>query len=176
MNLANQLTLFRIVVIPPFVFSFYWNPTLCLTLFILAALTDWLDGWVARTLRQETPLGKFLDPVADKLIVTCALFLIVAAYQTWWITLAALLITAREITVVSLREWLAQRHARTLPVSFWGKLKTTLQLIAISLLLLQVDLGQPLGLLGGFLLWVAAGLALASLGHYVWQNRQVLGG
>lgn len=171
MNLANKLTLFRILVIPPFVLSFYWNTVLCVTLFILAALTDFLDGWVARHFNQETPLGKFLDPVADKLIVICALFLITAAYQTWWITLAALMIALREITVASLREWLAQARARTLPVSFWGKLKTTTQLLALTVLLTQAELTSSWGVLGGLLLWLAAGLALLSLGQYIWHNR-----
>ena len=140
MNLPNILTVSRIFLIPIFVGLYMaqqdWSIVLASVLFTLAAATDWLDGYLARKLEQTTPLGAFLDPVADKLIVVSALIVLVAYHNSAWLTLPALVIIGREIVISALREWMAEMNdSVTVAVSYLGKVKTTLQMIAIVLLL-----------------------------------------
>jgi CDP-diacylglycerol--glycerol-3-phosphate 3-phosphatidyltransferase len=143
MTLANQLTLLRIVLIPLFVVVFYlpvsWAHFASAIIFSVAAITDWLDGYVARKYNQSTPFGAFLDPVADKLMVVIALLLLVGLHhQSAWFAAAAAVIVGREIVISALREWMAQmgKHANV-AVSYIGKIKTTLQMIAIIVLLMD---------------------------------------
>ncbi|MEM8982886.1 MAG: CDP-diacylglycerol--glycerol-3-phosphate 3-phosphatidyltransferase [Pseudomonadota bacterium] len=173
LNLANSLTLVRIVAIPLFAACFYlpwvWARPTAASLFILAALTDLLDGYVARRFNQTTAFGAFLDPVADKLIVATALVLLVQADPRLSLTLVAAIIIGREITVSALREWMASIGDRTsVAVSFVGKIKTTLQMTGLSLMIWQQPLGSletyPLGLL---LLLIAAGLTMWSMWVYL---------
>ncbi|MEM1261563.1 MAG: CDP-diacylglycerol--glycerol-3-phosphate 3-phosphatidyltransferase [Pseudomonadota bacterium] len=173
LNLANSLTLVRIVAIPLFAACFYlpwpWARPTAAILFVLAALTDLLDGYVARRFNQTTAFGAFLDPVADKLIVATALVLLVQADPRLSLTLVAAIIIGREITVSALREWMASIGDRTsVAVSFIGKVKTTLQMTGLSLMIWQQPLGAletyPLGLL---LLLVAAGLTMWSMWVYL---------
>ncbi len=172
-NLPNGLTLLRIALIPVFVVIFYlptpWARPVCALVFTLAGLTDWLDGWLARRLGQTSPLGAFLDPVADKLMVAVALVLLVQADPSMWLALPAAVIIGREITVSALREWMAELGARAqVAVSMAGKLKTTAQMVAIVLLVLGGPvLGQPVRGMGYVLLYIAAALTLWSMFLYL---------
>jgi CDP-diacylglycerol--glycerol-3-phosphate 3-phosphatidyltransferase len=172
-NLPNSLTLLRIALIPVFVAIFYlpvpWARPVCALVFTVAALTDWLDGWLARRWNQTSPLGAFLDPVADKLMVAIALVLLVQSDPGIALALPAAVIISREITVSALREWMAEIGARAkVAVSMAGKLKTTAQMIAIVLLILRDPLlGLPLHAIGMVLLYVAALLTLWSMYLYL---------
>lgn len=140
MNLPNILTLARIVMIPLMVICFYWpaeqGKLWAAFLFWLAGVTDWFDGYLARKLNQSTPLGAFLDPVADKLIVAVAFVLLVEQYDTIWVTIPACIIIGREIVISALREWMAELGKRaSIAVSYVGKVKTFLQMSAIFFLM-----------------------------------------
>ncbi|MDG1034908.1 MAG: CDP-diacylglycerol--glycerol-3-phosphate 3-phosphatidyltransferase [Luminiphilus sp.] len=173
-NLPNILTLTRVLCIPLLVAVFYFagpfaGPAAAV-IFVLAAITDWLDGWLARLLKQESEFGAFLDPVADKLIVATALVLLVDHYDSIWLTLSAIVIIGREILVSALREWMARRgQSQSVAVTLMGKLKTTLQMIAIILLLWRM--GEPysdyLLQLGLGSLAVAVVLTLWSMWNYL---------
>jgi CDP-diacylglycerol--glycerol-3-phosphate 3-phosphatidyltransferase/cardiolipin synthase len=170
-NTPNLLTLLRIVLIPVFVGIFYipapWARFACALVFSIAAITDWLDGYLARRLGQTSPLGAFLDPVADKLMVAVALVLLVQADPRAALALPAAVIIGREITVSALREWMAELGARAqVAVSMVGKFKTTVQMIAIILLIL-IDTESVVYGLGMFLLYVAAVLTLWSMLLYL---------
>jgi cardiolipin synthase len=164
----NLLTLSRVGVIPLLVGAFFLDKPLAnwltCALFSAAALTDFLDGYLARSWDQVTRFGRFLDPVADKIMVAAVLFMMVAlGWIGGWLILAALVILIREILVSGLREFLAEINVG-MPVSRLAKWKTALQMIAIALLLLEntVPLPVPLPLaeIGGWGLWVAAGLTI----------------
>ena len=114
-------------------------------LFILAAITDWLDGYLARKLNQTSAFGRFLDPVADKLMVAASLIILVQWHPSVWMALAAIVIVSREITVSALREWMAELgHRATVAVSYVGKVKTTFQMIAIGTFLFNHEPTLPL--------------------------------
>ena len=141
---------------------------LATSLFIFAAVTDWLDGYLARRMKQESAFGQFLDPVADKLIVATALLVLLNMdrVQVW----VALVIIGREITISALREWMAQVGAsKSVAVHMVGKLKTTAQLVAIPFLLFNGTLFGWLNaaLIGTWLIWVAAFLTLWSMFYYL---------
>jgi CDP-diacylglycerol--glycerol-3-phosphate 3-phosphatidyltransferase/cardiolipin synthase len=172
-NLPTLLTLLRIALIPVFVGVFFLPlrgaNVLCAALFGLAALTDWLDGHLARRFDQTSAFGAFLDPVADKLMVAAALVLLVQAIPTPVMAVAAAVIIGREIAISALREWMAQigNHGRV-AVSMVGKFKTTAQMIAVLLLLYREPLGGfPTLEVGLVLLLVAAALTLWSMVHYL---------
>lgn len=172
-NLPNILTLLRIALIPILVTIFYlpweWRYVACASIFGVAAVTDWLDGYLARKLDQFTPFGAFLDPVADKLIVTAALILLLQAHATVLFALPALVIISREIVISALREWMAELGNRTsVAVSYVGKVKTTLQMIAIGVLLAVDPVAYPMwDQVGIFLLYIAAILTLWSMVIYL---------
>ncbi len=161
-----MLTLFRIAVIPGLVAVFYLRGDLgnwlACGLFSLAAITDFFDGYAARVLRQQSAFGRFLDPVADKLLVASALLMMVAFGQiTGLVILPAVVILCREIMVSGLREYLAGLRV-SVPVSQLAKWKTTIQMIAIGILLVG-DSGPaalPVRTIGEVGLWVAAALTL----------------
>ena len=168
LTIPTMLTIFRILLIPVLVLVFYWdnrwsNIVAC-AVFVLGALTDILDGWIARRYQMYSTFGAFLDPVADKLAVTIALFLIVQWHHTVPIALLAAVIVGREITISALREWMAQMGDHGLvKVAGLGKLKTIVQMTAISLLIFREDLlGLPIFLIGEWLLGFAAALTLWS--------------
>jgi CDP-diacylglycerol--glycerol-3-phosphate 3-phosphatidyltransferase len=172
-NLPNALTWFRILAIPLVVVTFYlpvpWARPGAGWLFALAGITDYLDGYLARRLGQTSNFGAFLDPVADKLIVSTALVLLVQADPAVSLALVAAIIIGREITVSALREWMSQIGARAhVAVSFFGKLKTTLQIIGIGLMLYQHRVGSvdPYEA-GRWLLYAAAALTLWSMIGYL---------
>lgn len=173
LNIPNLLTWARIVLIP-LVISVYFMPlpvheqNLIATIaFVVAAITDWFDGWLARKLGQTSAFGAFLDPVADKLMVAAALVMLVQLDRTN--AVVAFIIVGREIAISALREWMAKiGAARSVAVSFVGKLKTTVQMIAIPMLLYHDTLqGIPMAVIGGWLIWVAAALTLWSMGYYL---------
>lgn len=172
-NIPNTLTLLRIVLIPIFVLIFYlpfsWARIVCALVFALAAVTDWFDGYLARRWSQTSPFGAFLDPVADKLMVAVALLLLVQSEPTPALAIPAAVIIGREITISALREWMAELGARAqVAVSMLGKIKTTLQMIAILLLIYERPLyGLPIYTLGFLLLYVAAILTLWSMVMYL---------
>lgn len=173
LNLPTWLTLLRIALIPVFVgvffMPFHGANLLCAALFGLAALTDWLDGYLARRFDQTSAFGAFLDPVADKLMVAAALVLLVQAIPTPWMAVAAAIIIGREIAVSALREWMAQIGSqRRVAVSVIGKFKTTAQMVAVLLLLYREPLGFfPTLEVGLGLLLVAAALTLWSMANYL---------
>ncbi|MDC8446495.1 MAG: CDP-diacylglycerol--glycerol-3-phosphate 3-phosphatidyltransferase [Nitrosomonas sp.] len=176
-NLPNILTWLRILAIPLFVGIFYlpdsWLTPMqknltATAIFAGAAITDWLDGYLARALNQTSAFGAFLDPVADKLMVAAAL--IVLVYLDRLGAPIALIIIGREIAVSALREWMAQiGKSKSVAVSFLGKIKTTAQMIAIPLLLYQVDLvaGFTAQEIGTWLIYAAAFLTLWSMVYYL---------
>lgn len=176
-NLPNVLTWLRILAIPLVVVLFLIGahhpssvayPVAGLT-FAAAAITDSLDGYLARRLGQITPLGQFLDPVADKLIVATALVLIVSRDPSVVVVLVAAVIIGREIAISALREWMAGIGQRTaVAVSQIGKYKTIAQMVGLTMLLYRSDLlGLPIYRIGLWLTVVAAGLTLFSMGLYL---------
>lgn len=171
MNLPNILTISRIIMIPVFVVIFYlpaeWSYLISATIFALAALTDWLDGYLARKLNQSTPFGAFLDPVADKLMVAVALAVLIEEHSAIALTIPATIIIGREIVISALREWMAEVGSRaSVAVSYIGKVKTTAQMAAI-VGLLAFPPGIVFSDIALGLLYVAAGLTLWSMGLYL---------
>ena len=144
-NIPNLLTYFRILLIPFFVVLFYlpyqWSYLAAAIVFILAAVTDWFDGYLARKLNQSTAFGAFLDPVADKIMVAAALVVIVEHYNTVWVTIPALTMIGREILISALREWMAEIGKRSSVAVGWiGKWKTSIQMISLTGLIWQYNL------------------------------------
>lgn len=172
-NPPNILTVLRIGLIPVFILFFYlptpWAREAATAIFVLAAVTDWLDGYLARRMQLVTALGAFLDPVADKLMVATALVLVVQADSAIAMAVSASVIIGREITISALREWMAEIGDRTkVAVSEIGKYKTATQMIAISLLVYRDDLwGIPVYQFGQLLLYVAVVLTLWSMTVYL---------
>lgn len=168
----NILTLLRIGIIPIFIVIFYlpfvWAHYFAALLFAIACLTDWLDGFLARKLEQSSSFGAFFDPVADKLLVSASLLLLVGSPQLQFITLPAIVIVGREIVISALREWMAELGQRTsIAVSYVGKIKTALQMIAITLLLAFHQSTTWYGFIGTILLYVAAILTIWSMIEYL---------
>ena len=176
-NVPNLITMSRIILIP-LIIGLYYLPSEWLSLenkniaatavFILAAVTDWLDGYMARKLNQMSAFGAFLDPVADKLIVVGAL--VVLLYLGRVDALVALIVIGREIAISALREWMAKMgHAKSVAVAFIGKLKTVSQMVAIPLLLYHDTLFGMLDCqwLGTILINVAAVLTVISMLYYL---------
>ena len=193
-NLPNNLTIARIVMIPLFVAIAYYPPALGIGVpmipdnaiarlgmldysesmfrhflltfvFVLAAVTDWLDGYLARKMGLTSAFGRFLDPVADKLMVAAALIILVQWHANIVMAISAIVIISREIAVSALREWMAELGNRTsVAVSYVGKLKTAFQMIAITVLLLNWESLQTLGYI---LMVIAVVLTLWSMMIYL---------
>jgi cardiolipin synthase len=176
LNVPNLLTFMRILMIPLVIGVFYfpetaltgWQKNVTATaLFAAAALTDWLDGYLARKLNQMSAFGEFLDPVADKLMVASALIVLV------WLDrldpLIGIIIIGREIAISALREWMARiGEAKSVAVNFLGKIKTISQMIAIPLLLFHDSVvGINAQRVGTYLIWLAALLTLISMLYYL---------
>jgi len=171
LNIPNLLTLFRLVLIPFILLAYYWPSESryiwASGLFMLAAATDWLDGFLARKLNQSTAFGAFLDPVADKITVAVALVVLVESYSELWLTLPAIIIISREIIISALREWMAETGKRAhVAVSYIGKVKTVMQMGSITLLLATAP-GTVISTAGIVLLYVAAILTLWSMALYL---------
>ncbi|MEI8164135.1 MAG: CDP-diacylglycerol--glycerol-3-phosphate 3-phosphatidyltransferase [Betaproteobacteria bacterium] len=173
LNIPNLLTWARILLIPVVVGVFYLPLTaaeqniLATGAFLVAAITDWIDGWLARKLNQTSAFGAFLDPVADKLMVAAALVMLVELNRAD--AILAFIIIGREIAISALREWMARIGAgRSVAVSLIGKLKTIAQMTAIPMLLWNMPLGPvDVHLLGTWSLWIAVVLTLWSMVYYL---------
>lgn len=172
-TLPTWLTLLRIALVPVLVACLYLpmrgTNVIAAMLFVVIALTDWLDGWLARRYGLTSAFGAFLDPVADKLTVTVVLFLIVQQDPTPLMAILGAIIVGREISITALREWMATiGQSRRLRVATLGKFKTIVQMVALTLLLYQHDfLGLPIYAIGRWLLIAAAALTLWSAFVYV---------
>jgi CDP-diacylglycerol--glycerol-3-phosphate 3-phosphatidyltransferase len=145
LTLPTTITVFRIILIPIFVLVFYlpttWAHAAAAIIYAVASVTDWVDGYLARVLNQESAFGAFLDPVADKLMVVVAIILLVEANPTPWLAIPSIIIISREITVSALREWMAELGSRTtVKVSFVGKAKTTAQMFSLFLMIYHQEL------------------------------------
>ncbi len=173
MNIPNSLTVIRILLIPVFILVFYlpyrWTHAAAAAIFALGALTDWLDGYLARKLDQTSRFGAFLDPVADKLLVAVTLVLLVQSDPRSWLAITAAVIIGREIAVSALREFMAEIGQRSqVKVVTVAKIKTTVQMLAIILMLYRVPVGDvPIYEIGYVLLIIAAGLTLWSMFVYM---------
>ena len=186
LNLPNLVTLLRILLIPLIVGIFYlpgaWlsfegKNIAATAIFVFAAITDWLDGYLARKLDQMSAFGAFFDPVADKLVVVGAL--IVLLYLNRVDMVVALIIIGREIAISALREWMATLgHSKSVAVAFVGKLKTVLQMVAIPLLLFGDELFGIVDChaLGTVLIYVAALLTVISMLYYLRKALPLLRG
>lgn len=176
----NLLTLLRLALIPLLILTYYWDhpwkPAIVTLIFILAGFTDWLDGYLARRLKQTSRFGAFMDPVADKLIVVMSLVLLVAnpklanaVYDSTLFTIVVLIIIGREVAISALREWMAELGKRGyVKVSSLGKWKTGMQMTAIGVLLYgQPFFGLPTVAIGEVLLYIAAVLTLWSMFVYL---------
>jgi len=172
-TIPTAITLFRIGLIPLFVIVFYlpfpWADLAAAAIFAFASVTDWVDGYLARALKQESSFGAFLDPVADKLMVVVAIILIVERHPSIYVAIPSVIIVAREISVSALREWMAELGSRAaVKVSFIGKAKTTTQLISLLLMIYSesyFDLPTfEIGLAGYYL---AAFLTVVSMAQYL---------
>ncbi len=180
-TIPTLMTWTRIVAIPLIVGVFYlpidsvtqnWAATI---MFVVFALTDWLDGFLARRLNQTSAFGAFLDPVADKFLVCASLLILVHLGRTD--VFVALIIIGREIAISALREWMAQIGAsRSVAVHMIGKLKTTVQMVAIPFLLFDGVLFDWIdtGLWGQFLIWGAAILTVWSMVYYLQKALPII--
>ena len=185
-NLPNLITLLRILLIPLIVGIFYlpdaWlsfeaKNILATAIFIFAAITDWLDGYLARKLNQMSAFGAFFDPVADKLVVVGALIVLLHLNRVDMVV--ALIIIGREIVISALREWMATLgHSKSVAVAFIGKLKTVLQMVAIPLLLFGDELFGLIDChaLGTVCIYVAAVLTVVSMLYYLRRALPLLKG
>ena len=180
LTIPNILTVARIIAIPVFIIAYFLSPdqknTVAVAIFVLAALTDWLDGYLARKLKEVSPFGAFLDPVADKLIVCTALVLLVSdnnvsdqvLFQSIF-TISVIIIVGREVSVVALREWMAEKGQRaSIATSYLSKSKTFLQMLAIILLLYGQSINEfPTLVVGELLLYIAAALTIWTMFLYL---------
>ena len=176
MNLPNKLTILRIVIIPVFVLFLYvyfvdnMNSYIAALLFIVASLTDLLDGKIARKYNLVTNFGKFMDPLADKLLVCSALIALVDIEKlAGWIVI---IIIARDFIINGLRV-LAADNGIVIAASYWGKLKTTCQMIMIVLLIVDLDIPY-MYVINNFFVYIALILTIISLFDYIYKNYKVL--
>ncbi|MWQ71221.1 CDP-diacylglycerol--glycerol-3-phosphate 3-phosphatidyltransferase [Glaesserella parasuis] len=174
LNIPTYLTLFRVALIPLFIVSFYlpiqYSAEITTLIFFIASITDWFDGYLARKWNQTTRLGAFLDPVADKVLIAIALVSVVEYYHTWWITIPAGIMIAREIIISALREWMAELGERaSVAVSIWGKVKTTAQMLALGGLLWRQTAWMEY--VAFALLYIAAILTIWSMLQYLKASK-----
>lgn len=175
MNLPNKLTVLRILMVPFFVFFMLTdvggaaNKWIALALFCVASLTDLLDGKIARKYNLVTNFGKFMDPLADKLLVCSAMICMIETKKlaAWFV----IVIIAREFIISGFR-LVASDNGIVIAANYWGKFKTVSQMAMIIVLI--ADLGGIFDLIGQILIWLALALTIISLIDYVWTNRQVL--
>ena len=175
MNTPNKLTIARMIIVPFLVIFLLtgWggeaNRYISLTLFVVASVTDWFDGYLARKNNLVTNFGKFMDPLADKLLVCSAMIcLIPLGKLTAWFVIV---IIAREFIISGFR-LIAAENGIVIAANYWGKFKTVSQMIMIILLL--IDLGGVFDILEQIFIWLSLALTVISLITYIWQNRSVL--
>ncbi|MFR8172281.1 MAG: CDP-diacylglycerol--glycerol-3-phosphate 3-phosphatidyltransferase [Marvinbryantia sp.] len=174
MNLPNKLTTLRMILIIPFVICMLVGKSgnlrfLALAIFVIASMTDWLDGYLARKNHLVTNFGKFMDPLADKLLVSAAMICLVELGRLpAWIVI---IIISREFAISGFR-LIASDNGIVIAAGWWGKFKTTAQMIMIILLI--ADLGGVFAVLEQIFIWLALALTIISLVDYIWKNKQVL--
>lgn len=175
MNLPNKLTTLRVIMIPFFVFFLLWqngeNNTfrmIALALFIIASLTDLLDGKIARKYNLVTNFGKFMDPLADKLLVCSALICLIElnALPAWMV----IIIISREFIISGFR-LIASDNGVVIAASYWGKFKTTFQMVSVVLLILDIP---ALAFVTTICVWIALLLTIVSLVDYIYKNHKIL--
>lgn len=177
MNLPNKLTVLRVCMVPVFVVFMLWNgfgtasKYVAAAIFILASMTDWLDGYLARKNNLVTDFGKFMDPIADKLLVCSAMICLVekGALPAWIV----IIIIGREFIISGFR-LVASDKGVVIAASYWGKFKTVSQMLMVILLIL--DLGGVFNTIAQVLMWIALVLTVVSLADYMVKNRSVLSG
>lgn len=175
MNLPNKLTILRVIMIPFFVFFLLSgvggsaSKWIALVIFAAASITDTLDGYIARRDNLITDFGKFMDPLADKLLVCSAMICMIplGKLQAWFV----IVIIAREFIISGFR-LIAAENGVVIAANYWGKFKTVSQMIMIILLL--IDLGGVFDILEQIFIWLSLALTVISLITYIWQNRSVL--
>lgn len=173
MNLPNKLTVFRVLLIPFFILFLLvpltpYDKWIALAIFILASLTDMLDGKIARKYNLVTDFGKFMDPLADKMLVCSALICLIelGKIPSWMV----IVIIAREFIISGFR-LVAADNGVVIAASYWGKFKTTFQMIAVCLLIADLE---PLRVVTRVILWIAVLLTVVSLVDYLIKNKEVL--
>jgi len=172
-TLPTAITLFRIALIPLFVLVFYlpfgWANIAATSIFFVACVSDWFDGYLARSMELESSFGAFLDPVADKLMVVVIIVLLVQAHPSIFVALPSVIIVAREISISALREWMAQLgSSTTVQVSFIGKSKTVAQMFALGFMIFSEPLlGFPIFEIGLAIYYVAAIFTIVSMVIYL---------
>ena len=169
MNLPNQLTIFRCILIVPFVILLMNGfDLLSLAIFIIASLTDLLDGKIARKYNLVTNFGKFMDPIADKLLVCSALIILIqlGRIPSW----VVLIIIAREFIIGGFRT-VAADNGVVIAASYWGKYKTVFQMIMVCLMLANFAVLQ---IVTNIVMWIAVALTVVSLMDYLWKNKSVM--
>ncbi|URJ29660.1 CDP-diacylglycerol--glycerol-3-phosphate 3-phosphatidyltransferase [Blochmannia endosymbiont of Camponotus modoc] len=173
-NIPTYLTLLRVIMVPFFTVMFYlpvrWAPMICTITFFVAAVTDWFDGFLARRWKQTTRFGKFLDPVADKVMIVAALVLIAEHFHAWWVTLPVSIIIIREMIILALREWVAAIGSRNgIGVLWISKIKTFVQMLALTALLWSSD--EWIVIIGIVALYVSVLLTFWSMCQYLYIVR-----
>lgn len=173
-NIPICLTLSRVFMAPFFVMIFYlpmyWAPMVCAFIFFITAITDWFDGFLARRWKQTTKFGKFLDPVADKIMLITAFLLISEHFHVWWITFPVSSMIIREIIISALREWVAIiGKCNDISVSWIGKIKTCVQILSIFALLWSPD--EWIIITGIIALYVSMLLTFWSMYCYLYAVR-----
>lgn len=173
MNLPNKLTIFRVILIPFFVVLLLFDITaydkwIALAIFIIASLTDFLDGHIARKYNLVTNFGKFMDPLADKLLVCSAMICLVelARIPAW----VVIIVIAREFIISGFR-LVASDNGVVIAASYWGKFKTVFQMLMICLMIADLE---PLTLVTQIIMWVALALTVVSLVDYLMKNKSVM--
>ena len=175
MNTPNKLTIARMIIVPFLVIFLLtgWggeaNRYISLTLFVVASVTDWFDGYLARKNNLVTNFGKFMDPLADKLLVCCAMICMIDLKRlpAWFV----IIIIAREFIISGFR-LIAAENGIVIAANYWGKFKTASQMIMIILLILHFD--GIFVILEQIFIWLSLALTIISLITYIWQNRTVL--
>ena len=174
MNLPNKLTMFRVVLIPFFIVFLLipitpYDKWIALAVFIIASLTDLLDGKIARKYHLVTNFGKFMDPLADKLLVCSALICLIELNKipSWMV----IIIIAREFIISGFR-LVASDNGRVIAASYWGKFKTTFQMVMVCLMIANIP---QLQILTDIVMWAALLLTVISLIDYLWKNKGVMG-
>ncbi|MBE8215319.1 MAG: CDP-diacylglycerol--glycerol-3-phosphate 3-phosphatidyltransferase [Endozoicomonadaceae bacterium] len=180
LNIPNILSLIRVFLIPVIIVTFHlsweYKNILTASIFLFSGLTDCLDGILARKLDQMTRFGEFIDPVADKLIVTISLILLIESFHSIWLTLPAMLIIGRELVISALREWMAVLgQGQRMSVNYVGKVKTAMQMMSIGLLFLAGTNVQSIwAQLGLVFLYISAFISVFSMWFYWYRSRMVL--
>lgn len=181
MNLANKITIVRMILVPVFMVLMLIDSTICrmwaLAIFVIASFSDWLDGYIARNYNQVSDFGKFMDPLADKILTTAAfLALLELGRITWWGSFAIILILSREFIVAGLR-MVAGSNGKVIAASMFGKVKTVAQMVAIiaSIALMNDTLFKVeyAIVITNILVWISTAITVLSGIDYLWKNKSV---